>query len=154
MFHEYVSGETCFCDTNAKAEVAFYLCKLTTQARNLSSGIPCTMVILFPVPCTLVVILQACILAAPPFTGTSRCMKPKIGVELSFAWVEFACAWQLAGYEVDTLSSVPVLGQVYNTGNTCLHLAAQNGHLDMVECLLDRGANPRLIDFRWVLLAT
>ena len=54
-----------------------------------------------------------------------------------------------AGYEVDTLASVPVLGGVYSTGNTCLHLAAQNGHLDMVECLIERGANPRLIDYRW-----
>ena len=58
------------------------------------------------------------------------------------------CDLCAVGYEVDTLASVPLMGGVYSTGNTCLHLAAQNGHLEMVECLLDRAANPRLIDYR------
>ena len=54
----------------------------------------------------------------------------------------------LAGYDVDTLATVSVLGGVYNTGSSSLHLAAYNGHLHMVEHLLQAGANPKLADYR------
>lgn len=53
-----------------------------------------------------------------------------------------------AGYDVDTLANMSVLGGVYNTGSSCLHLAAQHGHLPMVERLLAAGANPKVSDYR------
>lgn len=55
---------------------------------------------------------------------------------------------QLAGYDVDTLASISVLGGMHNTGSSCLHQAAQHGHLAMVERLLEAGANAKLTDFR------
>jgi len=57
-----------------------------------------------------------------------------------------------AGYDVDTLANVSLLGVGYNTGSSCLHLAAQHGHLAMVERLLDAGASPKLADFRSLTL--
>lgn len=58
------------------------------------------------------------------------------------------CGVLCAGYDVDTLANVSVLGGVYNTGSSCLHLAAQHGHLPMVERLLASGANPKVADYR------
>lgn len=52
---------------------------------------------------------------------------------------------------MDTLASVSVLGGVYNTGSSCLHLAAQAGHTAMVQRLLAAGADPRLADYRRAL---
>lgn len=53
---------------------------------------------------------------------------------------------------MDTLANVSVLGGVYNTGSSCLHLAAQHGHLPMIERLLAAGANPKVADYRFVSL--
>ncbi len=58
----------------------------------------------------------------------------------------------VAGYDVDTLANVSVLGGVYNTGSSCLHLAAQHGHMPMVQRLLAAGANPKVADYRYAFL--
>ena len=50
----------------------------------------------------------------------------------------------MAGYDVDTLGSVAVLGGMYNSGSSALHLAARNGHLQ-VGALLRVGIQRRQI---------
>ena len=50
--------------------------------------------------------------------------------------------------ELIEYENVPVDIQTKNYKNTALHLAASRGHLDVVEFLLERGANPELLDHR------
>ncbi len=50
---------------------------------------------------------------------------------------------ELIGYE-----NIPVNIQTQNNENTALHLASSRGHLDVVELLLEKGADPNLLDHR------
>ena len=55
---------------------------------------------------------------------------------------------------MDTLANVSVLGGMYNTGSSCLHLSAQHWHLPMVERLLAAGANAKAADYRSEIAST
>ena len=50
---------------------------------------------------------------------------------------------ELVGYE-----NIPVNIQTQNKKNTALHLASSRSHLDVVEYLLEQGADPNLLDYQ------
>lgn len=71
----------------------------------------------------------------------------------ALTWAAFtgqaAAAGQLLGLGADPDRRGTFGGPSHGTGVTALHLAAQNGHVEVIEVLLDAGADPTIRDERY-----
>jgi hypothetical protein len=69
-------------------------------------------------------------------------------VEVTWKQVHSAVRWNKPLDTVRVMLDVPEMVNSHDTGNgnTPLHIAAQNGHLDLVKLLIEKGGDPNLMN--------